>query len=56
MGCWPQAQSDNTLWSLRVLAQPPQSPTGAWSQPREGVRVELFFHFMAQVLPIGKEK
>lgn len=54
-GVLAPAQSDNTLWSLLALARPPQSPTGAWSQLREG-QVGTVFSLYGTVLPIGKEK
>lgn len=53
-GLLAPAQSDNTLWILLVLAQPPQSRTGAWSQPREG-QVGTVFSLYGTVLLIGKK-
>lgn len=53
-GLLAPAQSDNTLWILLVLAQPPQSCTGAWSQPREG-QVGTVFSLYGTVLLIGKK-
>lgn len=52
-GLLAPAQSDSTLWSLLALARPPQSPTGAGSQPREG-QVGTVFSLYGTVLPIGK--
>jgi hypothetical protein len=54
-GLLAPAQSDITLWILLVLARPPQSPTGAWSQPREG-QVGTVFSLYGTVLPIGEKK
>lgn len=54
-GLLAPAQSDSTLWILLVLARPPQSPTGAWSQPREG-QVGTVFSLYGTVLPIGEKK
>lgn len=52
-GLLAPAQSDSTLWSLLVLARPPQGPAGAGSQPREG-QVGTVFSLYGTVWPIGK--
>lgn len=52
MGCWLLLRVTTPVESAGT-GPPPQSPTGAWSQPREG-QVGTVFSLYGTVLPIGK--
>lgn len=54
MGCWLLLRVTTPVESAGT-GPPPQSPTGAWSQPREG-QVGTVFSLYGTVLPIEKQQ